>query len=789
MSALSFEDRLAKVWTRVQTHRVTFGQFLQRMVGPDLEEAKEKAQEMWQTMKLWLPCRYWKVSVTLIVLTLLSLTTYLYLESIRPEIVPPPLPLPVNPARDWKLLTPAAPTSDAVEATTNVEILNYNPHHPAPSFTVVLACNSDARYFALLENAIGSVHFHAPNHRIRVYDLGLTAEQVAILNTFLNVRVISLAEWHTPRVEAEKPPHLLDMTTRAYKPVVMLDALTRGGHSQIFYLDVTLQLASYPARVESILKERGHLFVANYAKNLTALERTHPTTLQVLGFDQAEFTGKPLIQSGIQAYRSDSPVVESILKPAVKCALDANCIAPQGAVPQSHHYASSIFSALLHHSSLPYEHSPDFSATPEIVKGKTQLELKKLVVFRPVYDTPKRVEGIGKTPWRKSRTYVDAIIKRVNLAMVQPFVEADLPQLHEQWTLIEEYQPCRLPTTNPVDLIFFNANTPNAALEEELRQMINALSSAKVRACFRNVYMQYASLSEAEDRYPAGPNYMFQRLLSHPTIRLRQYGYTHMLLAEADLIPVRKFWLDALVQVVKTGDAESKAITASSMPIPAPAAATPPAGAPAAASPSSSALKLSDDQRLRAQFVQTEWWMLGGVYKGDISVGDWMFSVNGNALYHLSSELVEYTHEMWTEFDIRHHPYDCALMHYMTGHPNREPRGVRQREMGLYWHKFVFTDHIQNCWHSSCGEHVHFLLDNPQAYLVHSSANYDHNPKPSSGWFSWLKLPPGTVGWLLFLLKLLLVVVPVGVWWLKRGRHRMKATRARAPSNGALYRD
>lgn len=80
---------------------------------------------------------------------------------------------------------------------------------------------------------IGSIHFWEPEASIDFYNLGLNQETLEDIQSWANVVVREVPLQGLP-------PHVGEWTKYAFKPVVMLDALTR--HNAIFWIDANAEL-------------------------------------------------------------------------------------------------------------------------------------------------------------------------------------------------------------------------------------------------------------------------------------------------------------------------------------------------------------------------------------------------------------------------------------------------------------------------------------------------------------------------------------------------------------------
>jgi hypothetical protein len=257
---------------------------------------------------------------------------------------------------------------------------------------------------------------------------------------------------------------------------------------------------------------------------------------------------------------------------------------------------------------------------------------------------------------QKKYLFINSIRKQFYLAIVIPFIESQINRLKTN----QFYSPCHN-HSNSIDLIFYSN-------QKSIRQFNYSTE------CYKNIHYISADLSKEEDSYLAGSANMWKKLFtieqSNP-LSLRARGYTHFFLMEPDTRPIRSYWLDAIVEQITNG-------------------------------------------HNRESYISTKWWMIGSIYRGSIPIENNFLHINGNALYHLSYDFIQFIENVSIEFpydSVTTNGYDLDLFVYLFKHIDQAKN---------VWHKFIFTDLIQNCWHSGCNDtNVEFIYNNPNTYLVH----------------------------------------------------------------------
>ncbi len=261
--------------------------------------------------------------------------------------------------------------------------------------------------------------------------------------------------------------------------------------------------------------------------------------------------------------------------------------------------------------------------------------------------------------------FIDLIRKQFYLAIVIPFIETQRNKINTE----KFFSPCHN-RSNSIDLIFYS-NQRNISQFNYSNQ------------CYRNIHYISVDLSEEENRYPIGSAIMWKRLFLSPFSLRTHGGYTHFFLMEPDTRPIRSYWLDAIVEKITNGYP-------------------------------------------RESYLTTKWWMMGSIYRGTKSIGNHFLHINGNALYHLTFDLIQFIANVSIEYPYhseKSRGYDLDLFLYLLNHTDQAKN---------LWHKFQFTDLIQNCWHTGCNDkNQEFVHKNPNTYLIHGDRiqeNKHENP-------------------------------------------------------------
>ena len=563
-------------------------------------------------------------------------------------------------------------------------------------FVFVTSCDSSR--FVELENLIGSIHTHAPTYTVLVYNLGLSGIQLLILDTYWSVRVVSPI-WS--RYFNGTQQQLDSFKSFGFRAVAMLDAL--ASHERIIYLDARTELIDDPVSVEKVLNKQGYLYIAQENSSMkypcynTAEKLAYDSFLDTLQKNNADdYHGKTSCTTVLQGYDKNAGTqtdpyhrqnaIELVLKPAIAWLADFSFILSKRPLSRNHFTDRLLFSILLQKANL--------SITTDLkLSDSTSRRLNTLQSSAPE-------RFIYHRSHLPIKPYTDLISKRLKLAIIVPFVDKQLDSLIAQLNASTVHLPCatnirtELARTSGkcADLLLYYSKFHDPSLEKTIQNYIS--SFAYIQICFCKVRFISANLEDIDDTHPYGANLMWQRLLiessTNTHLSLRAQAYTHFFWMEPDTKPIRRYWLDALIREIADNRASAH----------------------------------------DSDYVVTNWWLRGSIYRGTRDIGDYLLHINGNALYHLSSAYLSYLRLVWRLFPFkerRSEGFDTDQFFYMFGQPGEISREYtwagskdgRQLSTKRYWHKFVFSEFIQNCAYTGCSNSI--ILDSPLTYLVHGS--------------------------------------------------------------------
>jgi hypothetical protein len=249
-----------------------------------------------------------------------------------------------------------------VDTTCKRREESYWKHHSSSTMTprTVIVSGTSSGYFSGLRNLAGSVQFWAPNHQLVVYNLGMSQQQLAEVETWKNVKSI---QWRHGW-PSHFPPHVREGKKYAWKSIAINESLHE--YKNIFWLDAGSTLVGPINEVERIVQETGMFLV--HGQDLDMKMKSNAATYSYLGYNKSTFVGGPHFGGGTQAHMFPSRYIDTIVKPNAECAFDVNCISPGSSSLASHRYDQTSLSILAYQPHVFAPHHTEYLAS-----SKTQL--------------------------------------------------------------------------------------------------------------------------------------------------------------------------------------------------------------------------------------------------------------------------------------------------------------------------------------------------------------------------------------------------------------------------------
>jgi len=204
----------------------------------------------------------------------------------------------------------------------------------------ITAANS--HYFNGLMNLVGSIHFWSPDRKIVIFNLGLTYRQIKEINKWNNAALVN--NW----LSSDLPEHCRVIHIYAWKPVIINHAIKQ--HSSILWIDAGSDIRAPVAEIQNHIDQDGHFFVQGQDTDMTLM--SHDNCYRSMGTRKALFQRKEHFAGNLQGYKRRSQAHNMILDPLYLCALNPECIAPEGSDLSNHRFDQTLLSILIYQSGL-----------------------------------------------------------------------------------------------------------------------------------------------------------------------------------------------------------------------------------------------------------------------------------------------------------------------------------------------------------------------------------------------------------------------------------------------------
>ena len=292
-------------------------------------------------------------------------------------------------------------SSETSVVSTN-QFLNDDSDDP---LVLVTACSST--YFARLKNFVGSVHYWEPHVKVLIYDIGLSESNLFEISQWRRVEV--------KRFDFKKyPVHVSFLYNFAWKILIFKEVAEK--HRKFMFLDSGLEIRHPLIALRYFLEKDGYYSTQlSFGKHIIG-RTTNPKTyekLRELGleFDEEEVRKKPFCAGGIQGFVNGHE--SSLLKTAVQCALDEDCISPKGS-GRDHNYDQSVLSVLYYAEKKGHfcDHKDIFADSDATVYTMDETRCNYV--------------EMGARRWRVHRPYTKYIDRYVSS---QPPIEFNTPQV------------------------------------------------------------------------------------------------------------------------------------------------------------------------------------------------------------------------------------------------------------------------------------------------------------------------------------------------------------------------
>ena len=232
---------------------------------------------------------------------------------------------------------------------------------------LVFVSGADSGYFEALANLAASLRYWAPQHKLVVYNLGMTEEQLRTIvknkrDEWSNVAAI---KWMNGFPE-DYPSHISIGKRYAWKPIAMNESVHEYG--SIFWLDAGSTVVGNLTEAIRIVRQTGIFLMKG--QDLDMMPLANKDTFTSMGHTKSSFQGGPHYSGNTQAYLYPSKYIDSIVRPNALCAINSECICPESSHLHNHRYDQTTLSVLAYRDHLRVPHYTQFLAA-----GRDQLQV------------------------------------------------------------------------------------------------------------------------------------------------------------------------------------------------------------------------------------------------------------------------------------------------------------------------------------------------------------------------------------------------------------------------------
>ncbi len=259
-----------------------------------------------------------------------------------------------------------------------------------PPLTIITAAES--RYFSRLQTLLWTVSVFEPQSKVIVWDLGLTQEQLDLLN---NIPTFCLPNWEIRKFDYSRYPSYFDINVQngrmAFRPVTLQSAANEFG-GLLLWLDASMQLRGSMSKIMLRAKQQG--FYAPCTA-LTIERGLFPSSRGPLNVTD-DLLSKNVMDAGMLCVDTTNPDIKAIIDRWVTVTMDANCTAPTGSAKRTHSQ-DGVFSAVMYQAIKAKGWTPDCSYAIELRKDRS-LTSRYMIRHQMGMPEPKIPKGVGRFP-------------------------------------------------------------------------------------------------------------------------------------------------------------------------------------------------------------------------------------------------------------------------------------------------------------------------------------------------------------------------------------------------------
>jgi hypothetical protein len=267
-------------------------------------------------------------------------------------------------------------SSSSSKKTSNTAVVprNNNNNNNDDQDDMVIVTGANSHYFRGLKNFAASVQYWASRHKLVVYNLGLTTDQLAQVQSWPVVQTV-----HWPQgIPESYPIHVrTNLQNYAWKSIIINE--TVHAYKSIFWLDAGATLVGPIQPIQEIVHQTGLFLVHGQDDDMKP--KSHGGTYAALGYEKSTFQGGPHCAGGIQGHVYPSRYIDTIVIPNAQCALDESCIAPPTSSLDNHRYDQTSLSILAYQYHVAAPHYTEYLAASRTQLRSDMSQSNRMIIW------------------------------------------------------------------------------------------------------------------------------------------------------------------------------------------------------------------------------------------------------------------------------------------------------------------------------------------------------------------------------------------------------------------------